>query len=161
MHGTRESISVAAYRQLIATRQIRGVQVKRASTEEDLHRSCIEWIGLKIARHPILNWVVHVPNGGKRPKGEAGKLKAMGTKRGYPDITLPRRHSCWCGLAIELKSPAGTVSTHQKEWLNAFSEEGWLVAVCRSLDELIAVVNVFLEGSDPESLPTVWRPTRP
>ncbi len=156
-----ERMSTADFRQMLAAGAIQKVRVKRASPEEDLHRSCMEWVLLSASRHPILKWMVHVPNGGKRPKGEAGKLKAMGAKPGYPDLTLPRRAGPWTGLAIELKSPTGTVSQDQKEWLTAFLAEGWLVAVVRSLDDFIAVVQVFLEGSDAASLPTIWRPARP
>ena len=46
------------------------------------------------------------------------------------------------------------------DWLTAFSEDGWLVAVCRTVEEFIAAVNVYLEGSDSASLPTLWRPAR-
>jgi len=156
-----ERISTTQYRAMLATGQIPKVKIKRASPEEDLHRDCMEWVLRCTGRHPILRWMLHVPNGGKRPKGEAGKLKAMGTKPGYPDLTLPRRHTRWHGLAIELKSPTGSVSPDQKDWLNAFVADGWLVTVCRSLDEFIAVLHVFLEGGDELSLPTVWRPARP
>ena len=156
-----ERMSTSQYRAMLATGQIPKVKIKRATPEEDLHRDCMEFVLRTTARNPILRWMVHVPNGGKRPKGEAGKLKAMGTKPGYPDLTLPRRHTRWMGLAIELKSPIGTVSPDQKEWLGAFVADGWLVAVCRSLDEFIAVLHVFLEGGDESSLPTLWRPARP
>ena len=154
-------MSAADFRQMVASGQIQSVRVKRASPEEDLHRSCMEWVKFSTARHPVFKWLVHVPNGGKRPKGEAGKLKAMGTKPGYPDLTIPRRRAGWYGLAIELKSPTGRVSEDQQDWLTAFSEDGWLVAVCRTVEEFIAAVNVYLEGSESASLPTVWRPARP
>ena len=156
-----EHISISQYRAMLTTGQIPKVKIKRASPEEDLHRSCMEWVLLSTGRHPILHWIVHCPNGGKRPKGEAGKLKGMGAKPGLPDLILPRRHMRWLGLAVELKSPTGTVSPDQKDWLGAFVADGWLVAVCRSLDEFIAVLQVFLEGGDESSLPTLWRPARP
>ena len=123
------------------------IKTKRASPEEDLHRACMEWVVLSSAKHPILRWMIHVPNGGKRPRGEAGKLKALGTKPGYPDLTLPRRHKHWAGLAIELKSTEGRLSKDQKEWLDAFEKDGWLVAVCRTLDEFIATIMAYLDGS--------------
>lgn len=156
-----ERMSTSQYRAMLATGQVPKVKIKRASPEEDLQRDCMEWIRRSTGRYPILRWMVHVPNGGKRPKGEAGKLKAMGTKPGYPDLTLPRRYTRWPGLAVELKSSTGQVSTDQKDWLGAFVADGWLVAVCRSLDEFIAVLQVFLEGGDESSLPTLWRPARP
>lgn len=51
--------------------------------------SCVEWIDLMLPLYPVLEWIIHVPNGGKLPRGLAGKLKAMGVKKGVPDILLP------------------------------------------------------------------------
>lgn len=77
----------------------------------------------------------HVPNGGKRSKGEAGKLKAQGTKRGVPDClifntpTNPDYHNA-CGLAIELKRKDGKLTRYQRQWLSALQKNGWVAAVC-------------------------------
>lgn len=143
MHAA-ESISLADYRKLIATGGNVRMKVKRATPEEDLHRSCIEWVVLSKARYPILKWMTHVPNGGKRSKGEGGKLKALGVKPGYPDLTLPRKHKQWTGLAIELKSPTGRVTPEQQEWLDAFEEDGYLVGVARTLDEFLRLLGGYL-----------------
>lgn len=140
-----DRLSVVEYRLLLAG----GITVKpkrRQTPEEDLHRACFAWIGLLTPRHPILRWMVHYPAGGKRPKGEAGKLKALGTKPGVPDLMIPRPHRGRTGLAVELKSPTGSVSGDQKGWLSALEDDGYLTAVYRSLEEFQAVVMRFLEG---------------
>ena len=153
-----ESISISQFKRLVASGNCPSIKVKRRTPEEDLHMACLQWVLLEQRSHPILRWLVHVPNGGKRPKGEAGKLKAMGTKPGYPDLTLPRPCRLWRGLAIELKSPDGRVSPEQIDWLNAFLEDGWLVAVCRSLDEFIAVVRLYLTNTPMSSASKVlWQ----
>lgn len=72
-------------------------------SEDELQISCFEWIELMRPAHPILEWVIHVPNGGKRPRGAAGKLKAMGVKPGVLDVLLPLPYNGWSGLAIEMK----------------------------------------------------------
>lgn len=125
----------------------------RQSPEEDLHRACFEWVELMQPQHPILRWLFHSPGGGKRPRGEAGKLKGMGTKPGVPDFLLPRSHRSWTGLAVELKSETGRLSPDQKEWLDAFNQDGYVTAVCRTFDEFRAVVMHFLQGDPPETLP--------
>lgn len=141
-----ESISLADYRALVA----KGVSAKpkrRASPEEDLHRACMEWVAFSRAAHPRLKWMIHVPNGGKRPRGEAGKMKALGVKKGVLDILLPRPSPSlrWNGLAIELKAPnSGRLSQDQAEWLEAHAEDGWLVGVVRTLDEFIALTESYL-----------------
>jgi len=91
-----------------------------------------------------LAWMIHVPNGGKRPRGEAGKLKAMGAKPGFPDLFLPKVCSGWTGLAIELKSPTGRLSAAQGGWLTELKGEGYLCAVCRTFGEFEATVNKYL-----------------
>ena len=141
-----DRIDIGQYRALIAAGNIPTVKKKRSSPEEDLHRACIELVVLSTARYPLLRWMIHVPNGGKRPRGEAGKLKALGTKPGYPDLTLPRRHHHWSGLAIELKSSIGKLTRDQREWLDAFEEDGWLVSVCRTLEEFESTLKRYLEG---------------
>jgi len=87
----------------------------------------------------------HVPNGGKRSKGEAGKLKAHGQKAGVPDClifnapTNPDYYNA-CGLAIELKRKDGKLTRYQKHWLSALQRNGWIAAVCyghRAAVELI------------------------
>ncbi len=157
-----ESISLSQFKQLVASGKCRTIKVKRQNPEESLHVACLQWVLLEQRSHPILRWLVHVPNGGKRPKGEAGKLKAMGTKPGYPDLTLPRPSHLWRGLAIELKSPDGRVSPEQIDWLNAFLEDDWLVAVCRSLDEFIAVVRRFLINTPlPPNTNALWQTRHP
>ena len=47
-----------------------------------------------------------IPNGGKRDKITASKLKAEGVKPGVPDIFLPVSSGDCCGLFIEMKDPA-------------------------------------------------------
>ena len=85
-----ESINIGQYKALVAAGAVPKLQKKREAPEEDIQRACMEWTLLWVARHPILRWMLHVPNGLKRPRGEAGKLKALGTKPGFPDLTLPR-----------------------------------------------------------------------
>ena len=77
----------------------------------------------------------------------ADKLKAMGVRPGVPDFRLPRRSGCWTGLVVELKSPTGTVSGAQDEWLKALSEEGYLIAVCRTIAEFESIIQRFLAAA--------------
>ncbi len=149
----RDRMPVADYRQLIASGAITWPAggkrkptngPKRETPEEDLHRECFAWVELHTPKHPILNYLMHVPNGGQRPHGEAGKLKAMGTRPGVPDFLLPRSRGRWRGLAIEFKSPTGPVRPEQRAWLLGLTEEGYLVSVCRSLPNFERLALAFL-----------------
>ena len=142
-------LGLIEYRAILATGQVRGVKKRRyASAEENLHRSCFEWVTLNRARHPLLAWLIHIPNGGRRPRGEAGKLKALGVKKGVPDFVLPfpSPNARWSGFAVELKSPTGRLSQEQQDWLAKMVSHGWMTGVARNLDEFIDLVGRYLRG---------------
>lgn len=113
-------------------------------SEDDLQISCFEWIELMRLAHPILEWVIHVPNGGKRPRGAAGKLKAMGVKPGVLDVLLPLPYNGWSGLAIEMKVGKNTTTEQQDDWLQVMEASGYYTAVCYTLEEFMGHVKRFL-----------------
>lgn len=69
----------------------------------------------------------HVPNGEKRSKRVAAKLKRMGVKPGVPDVLIFTRPP----LAIELKRAdgKGRVSKEQRQWLADLQADGWTICV--------------------------------
>lgn len=153
-------MSAADYRALLPTLPAaRGARstTRRAYTspEEDLQRACFEWVLLLEPMHPILKWLTHIPNGGKRSKGEGGKLKAMGVRKGLVDFMLPRKHLGWQGLAVELKSPEGRLTPEQRDWLEALASDGYLTAEVRTLEEFQAVVKRYLKGVTAANIQTV------
>lgn len=126
-------------------------------TEDELQISCFEWIELMRPAHPILEWVIHVPNGGKRPRGAAGKLKAMGVKPGVLDVLLPLPYNGWSGLAIEMKVGKNTTTEQQDDWLQVMGASGYYTAVCYTLEEFMAHVNRFLGSSSPFTADRITR----
>lgn len=116
----------------------------RASPEEDLQRATHQWVELNTPRHPILRWMFHAPSGGKRPPGEAGKLKAMGVKKGVADWICPFPSAAARGLAIELKAPNGKPTPEQIAFLQLAQSNGWICAVCTTLDEFVKTTEQFL-----------------
>jgi hypothetical protein len=93
----------------------------------------------------------HTPNGGKRGKIEAARFKALGVKAGVADVTIaePWHHGDNGGpmVAIELKGPGGRLQPTQREWLHRANRRGWLVAVCRTIDEVLDVLQ-FVEPTN-------------
>jgi hypothetical protein len=79
--------------------------------------------------------VYAVPNGGKRGKLEAMRLRAEGVLAGIPDIHIPA-----LSLFIEMKTPTGKVSPVQKEMHERLRKDGQIVAVCYSTQQAIDVV---------------------
>jgi hypothetical protein len=113
-------------------------------TEDDLQISCFQLIDLLRPQHPILEWVIHVPNGGKRHRGTAGRLKAMGVKKGVSDVLLPLPYNGWAGWAIELKVGKNRTTDEQDDWLEALAAAGYYTAVCYTLEQFKLHLESFL-----------------
>lgn len=97
--------------------------------------------------YPELMRMYHVPNGGKRNKVEAAKLKRQGVKAGVPDICLPAPRYGYHGLYIELKRQhEGTVSEDQAEWIEYLAHEGYVAAVCHGWYEAAQLIMRYLRG---------------
>ena len=85
----------------------------------------------------------HCPNGGSRNAIEAKKLKAMGVKSGVPDVLVLDHRQGFNGLAIELKVGYNKPSEQQLDMLDKLVANNWMVVVCWSLDEAIAVIDWY------------------
>jgi|688.fasta_scaffold07353_15 Holliday junction resolvase len=75
--------------------------------------------------------VFAVPNGGRRGKLEAIRMKRQGVAAGVPDLVLPGPDPRWRCLAIELKrQKGGRVAPEQEDWHRVLRSCGWKVLVC-------------------------------
>jgi hypothetical protein len=115
-------------------------------SEDALQMSCFEWVDAMRPQHPILEWLVHIPNGGKRPRGVAGKLKAMGVKKGVLDVVLFLPYNGWSGLAIEMKVGKNVTTDDQDDWIEVLDAANYYTAVCYTLEEFITHMMRFLLG---------------
>lgn len=137
-------------------------QARRAQAEDELQRAIVNW--LRYALRPDVRFC-HVPNGGKRRRIEAARLKGLGVEAGWPDLSLawsePR--SIALGFAgassavakamhaiaetpvsrsafIELKFGDGKLTAKQLDFQRWCRENGIPHAVARSLDEVTDAV---------------------
>jgi len=62
------------------------------------------------------------------------KNKAMGVRKGWPDLTVFKFESK--PIFIELKSPKGRLSKEQAEWRDRLQAMGFDWALCRSLQDV-------------------------
>lgn len=88
------------------------------------------WADYNMQRMPELEFLHHVPNGGKRDAATAVALKRQGVKAGVPDIVLPAPRAEYHGLYIELKAGSNTTTAKQKRWLKFLRQQGYYTAVC-------------------------------
>lgn len=121
--------------------------------EKTIQKNCLRYMELQWPR--VL--VFHVPNGGSRggkvvsKNGktfslEALEFKRMGVKKGIPDLIIAAMRGGYGGLYTELKTEDGVVNEDQKKVMEHLRDEGYYVAICRSLEEFQAVVDAYLSG---------------
>ena len=116
-------------------------------TEEVEQIQLFEWARWAAGKYPELEDMHHIPNGGGRSKSEAGRLKAMGVKRGVPDIFLPCPRGKYHGMYIELKRlHGGRVEKEQQAFLDRRSAAGYYCVVCRGMEAARDEIVSYLEG---------------
>ena len=93
---------------------------------------------------PELKLLYHVPNGGKRDRAEAARLKAEGVKAGVPDIVLPVARGRYHGLYVELKAEGGKPTENQIGWLNDLSSQGYHAVICYGWAAAKTVIEEYL-----------------
>lgn len=93
------------------------------------------------------------PNGGLRHTATAGKMKAEGQKRGYPDMSYDKPRGIYCGMRIELKYGKNSLSEEQIEWLNQLSDDGYYCVVCYGEKEAIDAINAYDRLDDFGEMP--------
>lgn len=93
-----------------------------------------------------LRLLYHVPNGGKRNRAEAARLKRQGVKAGVPDIHLPVARGGFYGLYIELKADKKNKPTgKQSGWIQDLREQGYMAEVCFGWDEARELVLKYIK----------------
>lgn len=105
----------------------------------------VRWMQFQHNAAFALTW--HTPNGGRRDKVTAAKLKAQGVKAGIPDLQLAMARGGHFGLFIEFKATPphdSAVSKSQKDVLHLLTGEGYLAVVCRGMAEAMAQINAYL-----------------
>lgn len=104
----------------------------------------MQWAALKRGRHPELDALYAIPNGGDRDTRVAAALKREGVKAGMPDLCLPVPRHGYGALYIELKVDGGRVQPRQVEIHSMLEVHGNLVVVAWGADEAIAALEDYL-----------------
>tara|TARA_R110002072_G_scaffold298960_1_gene473690 strand:+ start:6377 stop:6745 length:369 start_codon:yes stop_codon:yes gene_type:complete len=107
--------------------------VARRNSEDQEQIAYFKWLQLQ---HPnIFDMAIHVPNGGKRSKAEGAIFKAMGVKKGFPDIAVFMPTEDFSGLMIEMKSAKGSPTPDQIDWGERLGERGYRWVICYGWQE--------------------------
>ena len=92
--------------------------------------------------------LVHVPNGGRRNKREAARMKRMGVRAGVHDYLLPVPRGRYHGLWIELKATPpnnAKVTKEQREWTERMRDQGYAAYVCKGWVAAARVMRWYLD----------------
>ncbi|MBL8565883.1 MAG: VRR-NUC domain-containing protein [Hyphomicrobiaceae bacterium] len=113
-----------------SARTQRLATVSRMS-EEAIHRTVVAHLARR-ARPGVV--YAHVPNGEARGAGLGGKLKALGTRAGMPDLIALHAGQFY---ALELKREGGRLTESQRQTLADLEAAGALTAVAYGLDDAL------------------------
>ncbi len=95
--------------------------------------------------------VFAVPNGGKRGKREAVRLKDEGVLAGIPDLVVAEPRGRYHGLYIEMKRrKGGRVTEEQRDKIRKLRRRGYKVLVGHGVDDVWPAVEAYL------ALPRMW-----
>ena len=120
----------------------------RRDLEHRLQCSCVRWFSLQYPQ--LRGRLFAVPNGGSRSKSEAARLKAEGVVAGVADLVLLKPNSRSHALLIEMKTAdsGSRQSARQRAWQECVTSNGeYQYTVCRSLEDFITTINVYLNGA--------------
>ena len=122
----------------------KAVKQRRHPREEEhrLQVACVNWYRLQHRKYA--DSLIAVPNGGKRDKTTAKKMKAEGQLAGVADLILLVPNTNYHALLIELKTPKGRQSQSQRAWQMTAERHGYKYVVCRSLDDFITTIKDYL-----------------
>lgn len=109
---------------------MRKINTKYFSEEDHVQYQIMEY--LSYAHKDA--FCIHVPNEGRGKISftQMAKIKALGVKKGVSDLLFFDPRHGYTGLAIEVKTPTGTVKKEQREFLARLTHCGWLTHVCRN-----------------------------
>jgi hypothetical protein len=122
--------------------------------EDNLQIACINWFKYQYPKILITSFPAgYVFAGTQQQRQRTGnRMNDMGYCKGIPDLFIIHPNDRFHGLFIELKTEKGTVSKEQKEMLKRLDELGYFTSICRSLDDFMFTVNLYLHETDKSTL---------
>ena len=122
-----------------------GARRVRGSAELLEQEALIQWAALTVIKgYRVGDYLVHVPNEGKRGPKAASEFKRAGGRAGYPDLILDLPAGDWHGLRIEMKSRDGKPTATQLEWIERLRGAGYRAEVCYGFEDARNVITEYL-----------------
>ena len=96
------------------------------------------------SKWPELALLHHVKNETQGGARQVAMDKAMGVKKGVPDLCLPVPRGTYHGLYIEMKNDVGRASQEQKWWGERLTEQGYRWEVCHGWKSAVQTLEWYL-----------------
>lgn len=113
----------------------------------------IEWADKTVINGvKIGDYLLHIPNEGKRGPKAARDAKLLGMKKGVPDLFLALPRGGYAGLWIEMKAKGGKLSVQQEVWLKRLEEVGYRAVCCFGFEQALRVISEHINGEN-ENVP--------
>lgn len=130
--------------QMLARQNTASPRKRPDDEEHRIQCACVTWF-----RYQYQNYAHNlfaVPNGGKRDKVTAGKMKAEGALAGVADLILLKSNAQYGALLIEMKTRTGRQRDSQLEWQRKIEKDGYKYVICRSIDDFKREVDDYLSS---------------
>lgn len=116
------------------------------ASERHHQQAVIKWSQQRSVREqwPELALLHHIKNETTGGAAEVAADKAMGVKKGVPDLCLPVARGGYHGLYIEMKTPSGKTSDAQRWWVNHLMDYGYYAVVCHGYDAAVHILTWYL-----------------
>ena len=96
------------------------------------------------AAFPELKMLFHIKNETREGAAQVAVDRAMGVKKGVPDLCLPVARGKYHALYIEMKTEKGRTTKEQEWWLEALREAGSCACLCRGWEVAAQVLTWYL-----------------
>ncbi|CQI92233.1 VRR-NUC domain-containing protein [Yersinia frederiksenii] len=127
--------------------EVRNGKVRKvnhqAETEEQT--ALIEWADKTVIDGICIgDYLIHIPNEGKRGPKAAKDAKRLGLRKGVPDLFLALPRGGYAGLWIEMKAQGGQSTIEQFCWLRKLDNVGYVATTCFSFSQAKDTVVKYL-----------------
>jgi len=95
---------------------------------------------LRLGVRSEAQWTMFPGGGFQLPPRTGSLMKAMGLQAGWPDLQMIHEGAAF---GLELKMPKGRLSPSQEERFPLLERAGMKIAVCRSIDEVLAALDLW------------------
>lgn len=102
------------------------------------------------SRWPELKLLYHIKNETKEGAKQVAIDKALGVKRGVPDLHLPVPRGRYHSLYIEMKNETGRSTRDQNWWGEQLTAQGNMCEVCHGWKDAVRVLEWYLNLSKPQ-----------